>query len=121
MNSVRLNKPSRIRFVEPDDVEKYGGDWFLFDPKSFFRIPSSDLVTIERTIGMSVLEMIARASAGYTDAALAALWIARRQAGVAEEFADFKPLWMLAESEPVPADDADPPAEGGDSSPTTVT
>ena len=122
---MRLLPPLRFRFAE-DDRAQYGSDWYVYDEAALLRIPARELVEIERTIGMGVLTMIGRARANFTDGNLAAMWVARRLAGlrverggkqVPEPFDEFQPLVLLAEWEKAPADDADPPASTSSSSP----
>ena len=107
---MRLLPPVRFRVCD-DDREKYGADWYVYDESALLRIPARDLIDIERQIGMSVLTMLKRARANYTDANLATMWVARRLSGVNEPFAEFQPLVLLADWEQVPSGDVDPPEQ----------
>ena len=116
---MRLLPPIRFQFCA-DDRAEYGDGWTVYDESALLRIPARELIDIERQIGMSVLTMLQRARANYTDANLAAMWVSRYRAGVRvdkggkqvpEPFAEFQPLVLLADWEPVPdAGDVDPPA-----------
>lgn len=106
---MKLLPPMRFRLDESDH-EQYGADWCVYDEAAMLRVPARELVDIERRIGMPLVQMIERARAGYTDATLAALWVARRLAGHDEPFADFAPLALLARWERPAAGDANPPA-----------
>lgn len=108
----------RFRF-HPDDHQRYGDGWTVFDQRALGRLPVAELVEIEQTIGMSVRVLLDRLASDYADAHLAATWLARRMAGVTEDFADFNPLVLLVDWEPVPAGDADPPEPAADSTSST--
>lgn len=105
---MQLSPPLRCR-LHADDHEKYGGDWYLYDESAVIRLPIGDLKAIEAAIGMSVPVMMNRWRQGFIDGILAQIWIARRGAGLVEDFATFEPLALLAEWEQAPAGDADPP------------
>lgn len=118
--SVSVMKPMRFRFVEPGDVEKYGGDWTIYDESQLLRIPTGQLIEIERTIRMSLAMMINRGRLDFADATLAGMWVARKLAGVDEDYATFEPLILLSEWEAAPTgDDADPPDPASTSSTTS--
>lgn len=117
---MRLLSPMRFRLHE-DDHERYGADWYVYDESALVRLPARELIAIEAEIGMSVLGMVDAArrpdAAGFTAATLAAMWVARRLSGVDERIADFAPMVLLAEWEPVSAGDADPPDQTPSTSP----
>ncbi|HEY9418157.1 MAG TPA: hypothetical protein VIQ30_25640 [Pseudonocardia sp.] len=106
---MKLLPPIRFRFAEDDQAE-YGDGWTVYDESALLRVPARELVEIERQIGMGVLTMMRRARQNFTDANLAAMWVSRRLAGDERAFAEFQPLVMLANWEPVDGGDADPPA-----------
>lgn len=112
-----LAPPMRFRF-HPDDHERYGSDWVVYDEAALTRLPWRELVEIELQIGMGVSVMMRRARRGFTDADAAAMWIARRLAGVDEPFDDFAPMVLLADWAEMPAGDGDPPALSSSSSET---
>jgi hypothetical protein len=107
---VKLLPPMRFR-LDPDDHEKYGSDWYTYDENTLVRLPLGELKAIEQAVGMSVPLMMDRWRGSYIDGVLAVMWTARRAAGIAEEFAAFEPVALLAEWEPAPAADADPPED----------
>lgn len=115
---MRLLPPIRFQFCA-DDRAEYGDGWTVYDESTLLRIPARELVDIERQIGMPVLVMMQRARQNYTDANQAAMWVARRAAGDQRPFAEFQPLVLLADWEPVPdAGDVDPPAPNSSPSPS---
>lgn len=116
---MRLLPPLRVRLA-PEDHDRYGADWWPYDEAALLRLPARELVDIEREIGMSLSRVLDRFRGGYTDGNLAALWLARRAAGIDEDFADFAPLALLAEWERPAADDVDPPAPTSSTSPETA-
>lgn len=116
---MQLLPPLRFRLHE-DDHEQYGADWYLYDEAAIMRLPVGELRDIERAVGMSLIEVMNRGRQGFVDGTLAQMWVARHLAGVVEPFADFAPLVMLADWEPIrrrAAVDADPPEASGPSSP----
>ncbi|WP_051723706.1 hypothetical protein [Micromonospora chokoriensis] len=123
---MKLLPAMRFRFHE-DDHERYGSDWWVYDEAALVRVPARELVEVERQTGMVLREMMRGVRADSTAANLAAMWVARRLAGVRvkrgddmvpEPFDGFEPLVILADWEPVPAaDDVDPPASASSTSP----
>ena len=114
---MRLLPPVRFRYCAEDQA-KYGDGWYVYDEAALTRIPARELVEIERTIGMSIATMLQRARGNFTDANLAATWVARRLSGVKEDYATYEPLVLLIDWELVPADDADPPGRTSSTSPS---
>ncbi|MEO3923014.1 hypothetical protein ABGB07_03910 [Micromonosporaceae bacterium B7E4] len=107
-----------MRFqLHPDDHERYGDGSWLYDEAALVRLPIKELVQIESSVG-PLTNVMHRLRLDYTDARLAVVWIARRQAGIVESFDSFEPLISLA-TVSAPEEDADPPAPGSDSSPST--
>lgn len=105
--------PLRVRLTDPADVERYGDRWWVFDEAAVLRLPTDELIAIERQIYPT------RLKAALDDnrvegilGELIALWIAMRIAAdpdhPAPKFADFKPLIALAEWERVPDGEVDP-------------
>lgn len=115
---MKLLPPARFRLHE-DDRATYGADWYVYDEAKLVRLPLGELKAIEQALGgMSIPEMINRARLTYADATQAAMWVARRMAGVTETLDDFQPLVLLADWEPVNGGgDADPPASSSSSTP----
>lgn len=100
-----------VRFrLHEDDHAQYGSDWYVYDEASLIRLPLGELKQIERATDMSIPEMINRARLMHVDATQAAMWVARRMAGITEKLDEFEPLVLLADWEPVEGGDADPPA-----------
>lgn len=112
----------KLRFAfHPDDRERYGDGEWTFDPEVLLRQPTRMLIAIESTVGMGIPAVLARldrpADRRYTEALLAATWIARRLAGVDESYDSYEPLVYLMDLQ-IGAGDVDPPSST--SSPTPV-
>ncbi len=110
---TRLNK-TRFRLC-PDDREKYGGpEWVVFDPDALVDLPGSELEQMEVATGFRIawfwLPSLRISARGQR----AALWIARRQAGLVDDWNEFDPK-ILAADAVIVTDDAG--AEGGDADP----
>jgi hypothetical protein len=101
--------------LDKRDWEKYqrGDEWFLFDATILFDATATELAELEKALGgYRIARLLADLDQVGAQALRAACWIARRQAGVRENFPAFDPRILAAEiREPVePAgDDADPP------------
>ncbi|WP_330438821.1 hypothetical protein OHB44_28020 [Micromonospora sp. NBC_00821] len=116
---MKLLPPMRFRFHE-DDHERYGSDWWVYDEAALVRVPARQLVEIEQQIGMGVRDMCLGVRTNLTFANLASMWVVRKLAGVDEDFASFEPLVWLADWEPAPATDVDPPASTSSTSPPSA-
>jgi hypothetical protein len=102
----------RFRLSE-DDREKYGGpEWVEFDIARAVELPVEVLEEMEEATGYTFLVELPRAlERGSLKAVRAALWLARRIAGLHEPaFAQFTPQMLRADVEWVDPADADPPA-----------
>jgi hypothetical protein len=109
MDERRLLAPLRFRFTEPEDVERYGPGWFVYDEHKIVRKPARDLVSLEAELGMP---LIAAMNGFRQDSALgnlAGCWIAVREVDPerAGPFDDFSPMIMLIAYESVPAEEAE--------------
>lgn len=102
----------RFRLCD-EDREKYGGpEWVEFDMSRAVELAVELLEQIEEATGYTLLVTLPYAlDRGALKAVRAALWLARHIAGVHEPaFDEFRPNLLKATTEPVPADDAGPPA-----------
>jgi hypothetical protein len=119
-----LIEPLQVRFTEPEDIEKYGADWYVYDELMFVTKPARELIPLEMEIGAPLATVMdgVRESSVFGDTAAA--WLAMRAAGQAVPFAEFNPIIMLAQwrkmpkGEPgkAPAEDSAP----ADSAPTST-
>ena len=96
-NRDSLIAPMEVRFVEPDDVEKYGGDWHTYDELAIVTTPAKKLIEWESEVGSSLANVMDgfRQSSVFGDTVAA--WLALVMDGKRVPFADFTPLIMLAE------------------------
>lgn len=119
-----LIKAMQVRFVAPEDVERYGDDWHTYDELAIVTTPAKALMLLEGEIGAPLTEVMngMRVSSVFGDTCAA--WIALRMEGHSVPFADFNPAILLAEwrvklddeeatmgkdVESTPATEADPP------------
>ena len=116
-DGLRLLPPLLIRLHE-DDHERYGAGPWRYDEAALLRLPYGELVAIEAAIGMSLTRLMYRMRQDYVDARRAAVWIARRMAGISEPLDTLEPVVTLMTVE-VAGDDADPPAPAPSSSSST--
>lgn len=101
----------RFRLCEADR-ERYGGpEWLDFDLGRAVDLETGLLESVEDATGYTILRTLPEAlDRGELKAIRAALWLARHIAGIHEPpFSMFTPNLLRAESEMVPAADADPP------------
>jgi hypothetical protein len=84
-----------------EDREKYPADqeWFEFSVDLLADQPASFVDEFERTIGMSVPVFGTQLEETTTRGLKAAFWVARRIAGVQEDYAAFDPKVWKAEQE----------------------
>src|SRR3982751_5295612 len=96
-NRQSLIAPMEVRFVEPDDVENYGGEWFTYDELAIVTTPAKKLIEWESEIGSSLANVMDgfRQSSVFGDTVAA--WLAFVMAGRAIRFDQFTPMIMLAE------------------------
>lgn len=125
----------RVRMSDADRDEYGGPEWVEYDHAIVEDMRASERIEIETTIGMSIPSWIDALAADIYAAqpAKALLWLARRQAGLVDDWAKFDPhvarrhLTIREHRVPLDGGDADPPASspapstesGSDSSPTT--
>jgi hypothetical protein len=105
-----LLQPLRVRFTDPQDVELYGDRWWVYDERTFTRLPARTLMAYETEIGAPLADMMTgvRASSAWGD--MTAVWVALKLAlgDDAPAYAEFNPITMMIEWEPVPAEDLEP-------------
>lgn len=113
-----LSQPLKTRFrLCRLDRDAYGDPpgsdgWVVFDPDQLAELPCTELEHIEAQTGFLVASFWAPSRRVSARGQRAALWIARRQAGLVDVFNEFDPRILLVESEAV-----DEPAEAGDADP----
>lgn len=113
-----LSQPIKTRFrLCQQDRDAYGDPpgmdgWVTFDPDQLAELPCTELEAIESATGFRVAAFWVPGQRVSARGQRAALWIARRMAGLVDVFDEFDPRILLVESEIVKTpdgDDADPP------------
>lgn len=110
----------RVRFTEAADIEKYGAGPWTYDEYALLTLPARELIALEREMDSPLAAVMDGFRVSSTFGDLAAIWLARRQAGVIELFDTFSPAVRLAEWESVPAVEPgkeEPPASRPEVSP----
>lgn len=102
--------------VGDDDVAKYGDEWFKLDLEALMRLrPASEVIALEQELApYTIGRLIEDKAFGRKSAlaSLACLWIARRQAGQVEAFADLDVQVLMIRERLVDGGDGDPPSDG---------
>jgi len=94
-------KPTRYR-LSTEDRANYGGpEWVTFDRNQIFELPASKIMELEGAIGATIGQFLAANMQGSGFGVKATLFIARRFAGIKEEFRTFDPHIFACDSEPV--------------------
>lgn len=76
-----------------DDRAKYGGpEWVVFDMAKLYHTPASQLEAFEMAMGFSIVALISEYLRYTARSTRGALFIARRLAGVKEEWDKFDPM-----------------------------
>ncbi len=114
---TRLNK-TKFRLC-PADREAYGGpEWVVFDPDALVDLPGSELEQMETATGFRIawfwLPSLRISARGQR----AALWVARRQAGLGDDWNDCDPKILAADA--VIITDSAEAGEGGDADPPVL-
>jgi hypothetical protein len=101
---VQLWPPLRFRFVEPEDVEKYGSAWYVYDEAALIRLRFREQAALEEAVDMPLIEMIRGMHDRQTVPTAAGMWVVLHRLGVGGPWKDFDPLVHLVEWEKVPAE-----------------
>jgi len=109
MDERRLMAPIRFRFTEPEDIERWGGDWYVYDEHKLVRKPARELVQLEAELGMTLINAMNGFRSDSVLGNLAGCWMAVREVDAerAGPFDDFSPVIMLITYEAVPAMEAE--------------
>ena len=114
-------KPLRIRFTHPDDVEKYGTDWYVYDEHRIADLPGRELAALESEMGGRPMPDIINAfREGLAMGDLWAFWLALKMTSpdICPPFDEFDVHTMLAETEAVPDDELGKDSPAQESPPT---
>lgn len=101
-------KPLRIRFTHPDDIEKYGAGWYVYDEHRIADLPGRELAALESELGGHAMPDILNAfREGQAMGDLWAFWLALKMTSpdACPPFNEFDVHTMLADTEAVPDDE----------------
>jgi hypothetical protein len=110
---VQLLPPYRFRFTEAEDVAAYGDRWWTWDEGAVARLAGREMIALEETVGLTIVEVFRDANRDATGGKLAAMWIALHLAGHEVAWPDFNPMVLLSTWELVPEEPAPGPLDGG--------
>ena len=101
---------SRFRFEHPDDIERFGGEWIIYDEHKIAELPARELIPWEIEMMTPLIDVMNGMRAGSVMGDLGATWLAlkvRALAGgdQAPAFAEYNPFTMLLDWEPAPEDE----------------
>ena len=92
MAAIAESSPMWMRLGE-EDREKYGGpEWVIFDAARLYNTPSSELEAIETAMPVSLNYIIRNLLTFTSLSTRGALFVARWEAGVQENWNDFDPM-----------------------------
>lgn len=95
-----------------EDRDRYGGpEWIVFDFDALANLRALELEEIEETTGFRLVGFYVADLRVSIRGQRTALWIARRQAGLVDDWDTFDPLILQVESRPAAEDGevGDPP------------
>ena len=107
-------KPTRYRLSDADRAQFGGPEWVTFDRREIFKLPASEVMKIEGAIGATIGQFLAASMQGSGFGVKATIFLARRAAGIKEEFSTFDPHIFECDSEPVESDEPDPTKPNSD-------
>jgi hypothetical protein len=98
-NALKALDPLEFRFTDPEDIEKYGDEWFTYDEARYLRMRARDLISLEGKIGSPMVVVMngVRNSTTLGDTVAAWLGVRARNKGTAGPFDDFNPITNLIE------------------------
>lgn len=81
-----------FRFTHPDDVGKYGDGWINYSEKKIMLMPVRQLIQVEETIDMSIVDMMNGSRNATSAGTLAATWLGLllEDPAVAGEYASYE-------------------------------
>lgn len=81
-----------FRFTHPDDVGKYGDGWISYSERQIMLMPVRQLIQVEDTIDMSIVDMMNGSRNATSAGTLAATWLGLllEDPAVAGEYASYE-------------------------------
>jgi hypothetical protein len=121
MRNPAAIKPMDVRFLAPEDIEKYGDEWFTYDELAIMTMPARELIDLEREMDMPLVGVMN----GFRESSVlgdtGAAWIAMRLAGRTTPWEKFDPAILLAEWRVSPGKAPEPASGSSDSNTPEVT
>ena len=107
MRSVSLMAPYRFRFTEPADAQQFGDGWFVYDEARIVKLPARQLARMEAELGQPIVTVMDGFRNDTVMGRLACTWLAiyLQDPDLAGRFADYSPVVLLLNLEPVPDDE----------------
>lgn len=98
-NALKALDPLEFRFTDPEDMKKYGADWFVYDEGTILRMRARDLIELEGEMGTPMVVVMngMRSSTTLGDTAAAWLGVRAKSADLAGPFETFNPITNLIE------------------------
>jgi hypothetical protein len=123
MEASRAMGPVEFRFTDPEDVEKYGADWYRTGEEDLIRMRARDLIELETDLGMSIIDAMNGMRMRTTIGELVFAWLGVRAKDeeLAGDFDDFNPLTLLITWRPAVDEGKAPEAEATPQPPADTT
>jgi hypothetical protein len=108
VDATALLSPLRFRFTEPADVQRYGGEWHIYDEAALMRLPAQEQIDLEEKTNTPLVTVIRSFRKDGTLGMLAATWIALHleDPDLAGPFPAYAPTVHFTDWERVPAGEA---------------
>jgi hypothetical protein len=108
VHPTALLRPLRFRFTEAADIQRYGGDWHVYDEAAIMRLDAREQMRLEEQIDASLVWVIRSFRTDGTLGLLAATWLALRleDPDLPGPFESYTPLVHFADWETVPDEES---------------
>jgi hypothetical protein len=108
--------------LSDEDAQKFAGpEWVTFDRRIVFHMDANELMEIEEAMNVTIGRFLMASLQGSAFGIKGMVWLARRMAGIKEDFKEFNPHIFELTSEKVTEEkeeSADPTESAPDGSPT---
>lgn len=111
-----LYSPVKYRLSEEDRAKFGGPEWVTFDRRELFKLDANELMEIEAAMSATIGQFLVSSAQGSTFGVKGMIWLARRFAGMKEQFSTFAPHIFQCDSEIVSEEGEVPEEENPTSS-----